>query len=69
MSVLAMACARSEETAYWKLARITDLLPWLMVYKLHDLSLRDGSTEFPEDGISGRTRVPINVLGDMWWSK
>lgn len=69
MSLLAIACALSEETEYWKLARITDLLPWLMLYKLQDLSLREGSTEFPEDGISGSMKVPINVLGDRWWSK
>lgn len=40
-----------------------------MAYRLQDLSLREGSTEFPEDDISGRTRVPMSVFGDKWWSK
>ncbi|MFS7959766.1 hypothetical protein Hanom_Chr08g00695001 [Helianthus anomalus] len=69
MSVLAIEWVLSEETEYWKLARTMDSLPWLMAYKLQDLSLREGLAELPEDGISGRIRVPISVLGDKWWSK
>jgi len=36
---------------------------------LQDLSLREGSRELPEKGISGRIRVPIRVFEDKWWQK
>lgn len=34
---------------------------------LQDLSPREGSTELPEKGSSGRMRVPIRVLEEIWW--
>nr|KJB30561.1 hypothetical protein B456_005G148800 [Gossypium raimondii] len=34
---------------------------------LQVLSLKEGSTERPEKGTSGRIRLPTNVLGDKWW--
>ena len=35
---------------------------------MQDLSLRDGSIEFPNKGISGRMRVPIRVFVATWWN-
>ncbi|KAI3730533.1 hypothetical protein L1987_61703 [Smallanthus sonchifolius] len=69
MSVLAIEWVLSGETEYWKLARTMDSLAWLIAYKLQDFSLREGLTEFPDDGISGRISVPISVLGIKWWNK
>lgn len=36
---------------------------------LHDLSVRDGSSEMPEKGISGRTNVPTRTLEGRWCRK
>lgn len=36
---------------------------------LQDLSLREGLMEFPQKGVSGRTRVPIKVLEETLWKR
>ena len=36
---------------------------------MQDLSLRDGSIEFPDKGISGRMRVPIRIFVATWWNR
>lgn len=46
-----------------------DSVPWLMVYRLQDLSLRDGLIEFPDGEISGRIRVPMSVFEVKLWNK
>ncbi|CBI36405.3 unnamed protein product, partial [Vitis vinifera] len=47
----------------------TGLSTSLRAYKLQDLSLRDGSIEFPDKGISGRMRVPIRIFVATWWNR
>lgn len=66
--VLATAWDLSLETGNWTAARRVEGEA-VREKRLKERSREEGRRGLPERGISGRIRVPIWVLGEMWWRR